>query len=554
MQARNDELSTERSLRTAADRVSPRHIASVWTIVRRIRQRRGVAKLTLLILLAFAAIASGGGLWWYRQDETADGVGTKLVHTVERGDFVLTVTERGEVESSDDVEIRCEVKSQNSAGTQILRLAPEGGYVEAEDFLVELDASALDADRITQQIAVNRSEATMIEAQNLFDTAVIAKKEYIEGTVLQEEQTIESEIFVAEENLSRAKEYLKYSEKLAAKGHITEQQLEADAFAVEKSEKELEAAQTKLRVLEDFTKLKMMTQLESEIRTANAKWEAEKNSYQLEANKLQEIEDQIAKCRITAPSAGIVMYAHETSRRGENDFIVEPGAMVRERQIIIRLPNKDKMQVLLKVNESLVKYVRAGASAVIRPIGLGGLVLPGTVVRVSEYSEPTGWRKANVKEYRAYVSIDEANAQLRSGMTTSVTVECAYLPGVLQVPVQSLYPHGGDSYCFVRDGSGWDARKVQRGPTNEEFFVIKEGLAEGDVVALNPRKLVGKVDLPELAPEDTQQARRSRPGPPKQAVTKGESPGDKRNDRQAAHNTAEPGRKKPAAAGGGAGL
>ena len=40
-----------------------------------------------------------------------------------------------------------------------------------------------------------------------------------------------------------------YSKKLAAKGYVSEAQLEADQFAVEKARKELDLAQTKLEVL-----------------------------------------------------------------------------------------------------------------------------------------------------------------------------------------------------------------------------------------------------------------------------------------------------------------
>ena len=40
--------------------------------------------------------------------------------------------------------------------------------------------------------------------------------------------------FVAKENLRRAEEYLVYSKKLSAKGYVSEAQLEADQFSVEK--------------------------------------------------------------------------------------------------------------------------------------------------------------------------------------------------------------------------------------------------------------------------------------------------------------------------------
>ena len=125
------------------------------------------------------------------------------------------------------------LKSNNTTGNAILRIVPEGTVVQEGDFLVELDSSALQTQRTSQKILVNTAKAAEVEAKNTYDTAVIAKREYLEGTYLQERQTIESELFVAEENLNRAKEYFTYSQKLAAKGYVNENQLEADRIAVD---------------------------------------------------------------------------------------------------------------------------------------------------------------------------------------------------------------------------------------------------------------------------------------------------------------------------------
>ena len=267
------------------------------------------------------------------------------------------------------------MKSNNTTGNAILRIVPEGTVVKKGDFLVELDSSALAAQRTTQKILVNAAKAAEVEAHNNYDTAVIAKREYLEGTYVQERQTIESEVFVAEENLNRAKEYYAYSQKLASKGYVNELQLEADRFAVEKAKKDLDTAKTKLKVLDEFTKPKMLSTLESAILIAKAKWESGQNSHELELEKLAEFDDQIAKCTITAPQDGVVKYAHVMDGRGDQQFIVEEGTVVRERQPIIRLPNADSMRVNLKVNESLIQYVRPGLPAVISPVGFGDRVL-----------------------------------------------------------------------------------------------------------------------------------------------------------------------------------
>ena len=273
------------------------------------RNRRGGWLTTITAAAFVAAVAVGGGYWWWKGGDDTPIDTNVLLHTVNRDDFELTITERGEVEAFDVTEVRSLVKSNNTTGNAILRIVPEGTVVKKGDFLVELDSSALDAQRTSQRILVNDAKALEVEAHNNYDVAVISKREYIEGTYIQERQLAESEQFVAEENLNRAKEYFTYSQKLASKGYVNENQLEADRFAVEKALKDLDASKTKLKVLDDFTRPKQISTLESAILIAKAKWDAAQNSFQLETEKLQDLDDQIAKCTMTAPQDGIVKYA-----------------------------------------------------------------------------------------------------------------------------------------------------------------------------------------------------------------------------------------------------
>jgi HlyD family secretion protein len=466
--------------------------------------RTGASGLLPVFLLVLALCAAGGGAWWwlgrgeYRQTTDA------ILHNVTRSDFTLDVTERGEIQAGGVTEIKSQVKSKTGAGVPILRIVPEGSEVQEGDFLVELDSSPLQEERVVQKINYNTAQAALVEAKNLYDTAVIAKREYLEGQYVQERQVIESEVFVAEENLNRAKEYYAYSKKLAAKGYVNELQLEADRFAVEKSEKELAAAKTKLMVLDEFTKAKQLITLESAIVTAKAKWDSAQNSFDLEKSKLAEVEDQIAKCTMTAPRAGTVVFAHE--RNFDSQTIIKEGTVIREQQTIIDLPNPDSMQVEVSINESLVQFLKPGMPARIVPVGFGDQVLKGKVTKINQYAEPTGWRKANVKEYKAKITIEDSPPGIRPGMTASVTVLCEEIPDALQVPVQSVYAHGDKNYCFVFAQEKWEARPVECGSTNDKFYVINNGLQPGESVAMNPRRYVDQVKLPKIAPERMQRA------------------------------------------------
>ena len=467
--------------------------------------RRGLVELVLLSVL-FAAGAAATYYFGFYQDESDTEQTEVQMHKVKKGPFEQTVTALGEIESIGDTFVRCQVKAKSGAGTAILKLVAEGSFVKKGDFLAKLDSSALETDLTTQQINVNNAEAVMIESKNAYETAVIAKREYDEGTFVQERQAIESEVFVAEENLSRAEETLQYSERLAIKGYVTEQQLQADRFAVEKYKKELDAAKTKLDVLVNFTREKMLKQLDSDIITAKAKWDSMLNSFELEQKTLAEIEDQIEKCTLTSPIDGVVRYAHERESRRDDGLVIEEGVVVRERQAIIRLPKRDSMLVKIKVNEAWITRVKAGMPAQITPRGLDR-VLEGEVIEVAQYAEPESWRKPDVREYETTLSINNPPLNLRSGMSATVKIMCMTETDVIAIPAQAIYTIGRESFCLIPNGDEWDARSIKLGPKNDANVIINSGLKVGESVALAAHSLVemGKCeDLEKLAKEHEQ--------------------------------------------------
>ena len=222
----------------------------------KLTRRQAITGAAVLLLLA------GGGAFAYRAKKSAhavwkeDASAEPLTAPVTSGPFIQEVIERGEVQSSHNVEVRCQVPSRGTLGVSIIQIVPEGTNVKEGDFLAKLDDSALQSDLNQQQIAANTSRALVVEAEADFEGAKLALDEYENGPFRQDELSLESDAFVAQEDLRRAEEYLRYSQKLAARGYVTEVQLEADRFAVEKARKALEVVRTKLEVLRKFTKVK----------------------------------------------------------------------------------------------------------------------------------------------------------------------------------------------------------------------------------------------------------------------------------------------------------
>jgi len=462
--------------------------------------RGGFAYRGLVIALAVLAAvpALAYSLWPGLSSSNAEQ--SALLYEVERGEFIHEVTDRGTVESSSNVEVRCEVRSKGSGGTTILEIIPEGTYVQPGDVIARLDSSALEEERVQQQIVCNASEAALIRARNDYETALIAKQEYEQGTYIEQVQALEAEIIVAEENLRRAQDYYGFSKRLAEKGYITRIQLEADQFAVREAQLQLESAKTKLKVLKEFTYRKETIRLESEIKTAEATLKSAEASYKLDMEELARLDSQIEKCTVRAPEAGQVVYANEEGYRGSREVIIEEGMQVYERQVIVRLPDPKRMQVKATISEGNISLIRVDMPARIRLDAFPDVELTGSVEKVNDYPEPTPWYASSIKEYQTIVRIDNPPPALKPGLTAEVKIRIEHLTDVIRVPVQAVLEHGGEYYCVGGTPAAWQLLPVKLGPSNDRFVVVDAGLEVGQQIALNVASLREELNLPELPP------------------------------------------------------
>ena len=450
---------------------------------------------------ALTALAGAGALsllWWMTgSEDSLDLEIQPLFEEVTGSEFVLEFVEPGEIESAENVEIKSEVRSRTSAGTAILEIVPEGTLVEEGDFLVRLDDASLQKDMLRQRIAVHQAKATLVKATADVEAAKLALQEYLSGSFRENEEQLESSEFVAKENLRRAEEYLVYSKKLATKGYVSETQLEADQFAVEKARKELDLAQTKLEVLRIHSRKAMVNDLNASILTAEARLQSAENSYQLEKTQESEIEEQIEKCMIHSPSAGEVTYANNTKSGSSDAILIEEGKQVRENQTIIRLPNASRLRVRAKVNESRIEQVRPGMECTILIDAMRDLELDGTVESVSEYPLPSVSRyTSHIKEYSTEIVINNPPSGVRTGMTAKVTIKSEFIENTLQIPLTAIFRKEGKSFCMVGgEDNALEIRKIELGSHNMNMAVVLEGLKIGERVVLNPDHFRAKLEL-----------------------------------------------------------
>ncbi len=464
--------------------------------------RRGAVAGQLLVFAAVAGTAGLASVVWFVQPFGGAGAGDAgLVERVVRGTFEHDVSERGELESSNSVLIRCEVQSRTAGtnGVKIIEIVPEGTIVKKDDFLVRFDDAALQSERTTQLINVGTAEATAAQSKNDLETAVISRKEYEFGEFETEREKINGELLIASQAVTHAEESVAHSKKMLRRGYIPKLQLQSDEFRLAKSQSDLRAAKVKLNSLLEYTKPKKISELDSKVKTCEAKLKSDEAKLALEQQKLKLMDDQITKCVVKAPVDGQVIYDHDRDDWGSAEYQIKQGAVVHEQRVVIRLPDPAHMQVVTKVAESRIDQIKAGMPAKIEIEGLPDAKLEGKVKRVNEYPEPDNWFNAGVKEYAAIVEVVDPPAGLRPGMTARVAIRVETIPDALQVPIQAVVEKSGKYYCLKRGAGKLEPRQLLVGSTNEKFIVVRQGLAVGDEVVLNPRPRLADLDLDDLA-------------------------------------------------------
>lgn len=492
-----------------------------------------------IVALALVAAVAVGAIKMSRTE--GEGLDNIPLAKVERGSLKISVDESGTIKALDQEIIKSEVEGRRT----ILTLVPEGTMVKKGDLLIELDASALEDELVTQQMTVQNAETSLFIAQEnlavgknqaLADTEIakldleFAKQDlekYVKGEYKNELDDANAQIKVKEEALQQAQDKLIWSEKLAGEKYISQMELKADQLAVEKAKLEVTVAKNKLWLLETYTYNRNLKQYESDVSQAemalertNRKAKADVN--QLEAELLsaqtklehqrqilEKLEKNIKNTRIYAPSDGMVIYA--TSAKGSwrgNQEPLEEGQEVYERQELIYLPTSDKVKAELKVHESNLEKIYVGLDTTVKVDALPDEIFHGKVAKIGVLPDAQMmFMNPDLKVYTTEIHIDSNGSQLRTGMSCRASMVLAVYKDVLTVPLQSVVKVGKQHKVYIIENGKMVAKDVEIGLDNNRRVHIKSGLEEGQDVVMAPplesteaRDSSADEDLPEKLP------------------------------------------------------
>ncbi len=408
--------------------------------------------------------------------ESDNGVTGGSTHAVVRRELVVTVTEQGTLESSENLEIKCLVRGDNT----ITSVVESGTHAKAGDTLVQLETLALDEEISERTKFYHLAESQVARSGANVARAKLAIQEYEQGQFVSALASLEKELAVAESRLLNATNRRRHSEMLRRSDYASELEVEEKIFAVKQAELNVKLTKTQIDVLRNFTRKEQLVRLNGELSAAEASHEADVERAYADKKRLDRAVEELAFCTIKADRDGMVIYP--TGEEWKNAPEIEEGATVHKNQVLLLMPDLKEMQVKVGVHESMVDRVRKGMTA---NVTLNRTKIVGKVSSVARVAKPAGWWTGNVVKYDVIVEIPET-AGLKPGMTVEVELVIARHQDALVIPAAAVLETSGGYCCWVRSGDSVKRRPVKLGDSNEMFIMVEDGLTEGEQVVIDP--------------------------------------------------------------------
>lgn len=463
-----------------------------------------------------AALLAVGAGWMAFGSTSSEHDEVKLVE-MERSRLVVSVQESGTIEPVTETTIRNEV----SGSSRIIYLVPEGTLVEEGKLLVELDGAILEDQLERRQLSHEKRQAAHAAAQSRlmiaksdadsrirkaelevsFARMDMEKFEKIERSHLLRQA--EMDILLAEETLRISQHRFENSERLAEAGFETESKLNRDRLSVTTDSAKLEKAESNQKVEQRFDLVKRYEKLsadliesqkelmrtkremEGRVTQAQVKLDSAEAAMEVSALALVEAREQVNLSKIYAPHSGMVVYGGSAST-ASRDSMIEEGAMVRNRQELITIPDTTAMKIAVKVHETVASDVQVGQDALVTLDSEPDKSYRGEVSHVALFPDRKSfWSSSQSLVYSAEITITEPVENLPPGASGKAQIILHYLEDVVTVPIDAVETIEGQPMVEVRlPGNRTETRSVEIGVNNDRRVHVLSGIDEGDIVVV----------------------------------------------------------------------
>ncbi|MDX2179061.1 MAG: efflux RND transporter periplasmic adaptor subunit [Bryobacteraceae bacterium] len=399
-----------------------------------------------IVLLACA----GGGYAAYNY-ATASAPVEVPVTKVRKGEFVISVRTRGEIRST-----RSEIiTAPQVPDPRITKLAEAGKPVKKGDIIVEFDAAQQEQTYLEKNTSVRTADSQIVQTK-----ASHRITNEMDGMNLM----------TAQFNLERAK-------------------LDASKAEVVS---EIEGAKSRIDVGISEGEL---SQVKTTVKSHKTSQEADLERLEQQKDKvvrdMERSKGYLSKMVLRAPNDGIVNVLPNFRTQGSWGQSPPPfkeGDRAWTGAAIAEIPDLSEMRIDLKLEEVERGKLRLGMPIRIRVDAIPDQELEATLDWISPIAAVV-WRGMGMtdKTFPARGTLKKVDPRLRPGMSATAEILIESESASLLIPARASFMNKGKPSVWVQRGSEFVARPIEVGKRNDSDLVVKSGLKEGDVIALeNP--------------------------------------------------------------------
>jgi multidrug efflux system membrane fusion protein len=210
--------------------------------------------------------------------------------------------------------------------------------------------------------------------------------------------------------------------------------------------------------------------------------DAKRNAYNSNRAKYEQAQAQLAVTRNQASYATLLADQDGliTAVNAEVGQVVQPG------QSVVRLAREDEREVAISVPENRLGEFKAAKQIAVALWANPGRLYRAQVREIAPAVDPA------TRTFAVRVSILDADAAVRWGMTANVVLIGDGMADAALLPLTSLYQHDGKPAVWVFDPASGkvDLRAIELGPFREDGVVVRAGLKGGEwIVTAGVHKL-----------------------------------------------------------------
>jgi multidrug efflux pump subunit AcrA (membrane-fusion protein) len=403
------------------------------------RRRRSLAAW----LSAIAALAASGVLAFSVFRPAAATIANTLpLATARRGEFLVTVTCRGELVAEDSSQITAPA----IPNLTIVWMAPPNSAVNAGDPIMRFDASGAQRQLKEKEAALAQALASLHQAK-------------AEAAITAEQDNLEIATLALAVELARIE---------VSKGEIL------SAIQAEDNRIALALAQEKLvvrRAAAVFNAASAQSKIgaaESQRKKANAEVEL--------------IRSRLARTEVRSPSRGIVSYLMNNSQGWMNAKPFKVGDNVWPGSAVAEIPDLDSLRLKGKAEEIDRGRMTAGQDVRVILDPFPEKTFLGKLDRVSPLTEQS-WEWPPTRSFRAFGTLGGSDTRLRPQMNGRMDIIVDRIPDAISVPSKAVFARDGKPVVLVPHKDGIRAVPVLLLARNPDEVAVK-GIDGGTQVAL----------------------------------------------------------------------